>query len=70
MPSNLPKLDFAEDIEKYEAHAETKNIEFVKCPHKHTRIDNGVLKCSCGNGWHADNATLIELQKLLSRQTT
>jgi len=69
MVSNLPPLDFKEDVEKYDAFEEKKTVEFVKCPHKHTTIINGTLKCKCGAGWSGDVTDLIELQKLLIRRT-
>jgi hypothetical protein len=69
MVSNLPPLNFKEEVEKYDAFEEKKTVEFLKCPHKHTVIANGRLKCKCGNAWSGNIADLIELQKLLIRRT-
>jgi len=62
----LPPIDFREDIHKYEAFNEEKEVKLVKCPHKETKIVNGTLKCKCGGGWSGPTANLLELQRLLS----
>lgn len=68
MPSDikLPPLDFREDVNKYEAFSESKEVEFTKCPHKETKIVDGTLKCKCGAGWSDSVLNLLELQRLLS----
>jgi hypothetical protein len=66
MSSNLAPLDLTEEVEKYEAFEEKREVAFVKCPHKHTKIVNGRLKCSCGAGWTDSLDNLLKLQKLLT----
>lgn len=61
----LPPLDFREDVKKYEAFSEEKEVVFSKCPHKQTKIFNGTLKCKCGAGWSGPITQLLELQRLL-----
>lgn len=70
MPSDikLPPLDFREDVNKYEAFSESKEVEFTKCPHKETKIVDGTLKCKCGCGWSGVTRDLLLLQKLLSER--
>jgi hypothetical protein len=68
MPSSLPPLDFKEDIEKYEAFEEKKEIAFPKCNHSKAKIVDGKLKCHCGAGWTDTLPNLLKLQELLSRQ--
>ena len=40
-----------EDIKKYEAHAESKELSFKKCPHKDLVRTPGGLQCKCGVGY-------------------
>lgn len=68
MEYKLPPLNFSEDVEKYEAFHETKEVAFPVCKHKDTKIKEGRLRCSCGCAWSAPIDKLIELQNLLSRQ--
>lgn len=65
MASKLPPLNFKDEVNKYEAFQETKEVEFVACPHKETKIVNGTLKCKCGAGWSSSIDNLLHLQKLL-----
>lgn len=67
MKSNLPPLDFTEEVEKYEAKQESATVDFPKCTHKNTKIENGSLKCTCGVRYYGSLPQLLELQKHLSR---
>lgn len=62
-PSKLPPIDFSKDKADFEAYEESREVVFPKCPHKHTRIENGKLVCQCGNAWQGNTATLIQLQQ-------
>lgn len=45
------KLDFEEEVEKYEAHQEVSTLKFGSCSHKDVTLIDGMVKCSCGMGW-------------------
>lgn len=62
--SNLPPLDTSEDVKKYEAHSESKEIKFQKCTHKQVKYVNESLQCPCGAGW--TGSRLDELYKVLT----
>ncbi len=49
--SKLPPLDLTEDVTKFEALSEKKEIKFVKCPHKKVKFVDGKLVCPCGAVW-------------------
>jgi hypothetical protein len=68
MPSDLPPLDFKEDVEKYEAFEEKKEVSFPKCNHSKAKIVDGRLRCTCGASWIDKLSNLLKLQELLSRQ--
>jgi hypothetical protein len=51
MKSKLLPLDLKEEIEKYEAKGEKKEINFGKCKHKDATVKNGMLVCPCGSCW-------------------
>lgn len=40
-----------EDVEKYEARAESKEISFKKCNHKSLVKTPGMIRCKCGAAW-------------------
>lgn len=63
--SNLKPISelLAEDIKKYEAFSESKDISFNKCLHKNLTIANGELRCKCGISWSGPR--LHELEKIL-----
>lgn len=65
MPSKLPPLDLKEDIEKYEALNEAKEIKLIQCTHKHATIDRNTVKCPCGAAW--TGTRIHELYKLLTQ---
>jgi len=65
MESNLPPLDFSQEVEEYEAYSESKEVKFIKCPHKNTKIVDGKLSCTCGAAWSDNTSNLVLLQKLL-----
>ena len=66
MASKLPPLDFTEEIEEFEAKHESKEIRFPSCPHKEVSIENGSLKCKCGNAWYGSATQLTKLKELLT----
>jgi len=68
MDSNLPPLDFKEDIEKYDAKFQSKEVSFKKCPHTQTELKEGTLRCICGASWSGTN--LHKLQELLRSLNT
>ena len=53
LPSIFQSKSLKEDVKKYEAHAEAKNVEFPKCKHKQAGYDRdkGEIRCSCGAAW-------------------
>ena len=59
----LPPLNVKEDVEKFDAFSETKEINFIKCEHKQVKFENGRLKCVCGSGWEGERlgGTLLSL---------
>lgn len=61
----LPRLDFTQEVEEFDAFAEIKDITFPQCPHKQTKLFSGKLRCSCGASWYGNNGQLLELQRLL-----
>ena len=62
MPSDLPPLDFTEEIEKYEAKEERKEVAFPKCNHSKAVIKEGRLHCRCGVSYYGTLDQLLELQ--------
>lgn len=52
-----------EDVEKYEARAESKEISFKKCNHKSLVKTPGGIRCKCGAGFTGPG--LDRLEKLL-----
>ena len=62
----LPPLDLKEDVEKYDAFTEKKEINFTKCDHKGVRFEKGKLICTCGVGWEGER--LNELFELLTKK--
>lgn len=69
MPSgnNLPPIwdneNLKEDVDRFEALQETKEIKFKKCKHKNIRYCDGGIRCTCGAGWFGSNVD--KLWKLL-----
>lgn len=64
---SLPPLDHKEDIEKYEALHEKKEIVFSGCKHPQITFDKDKheLRCICGVAFTGPR--LHELERLLSR---
>lgn len=62
---NLPPPNFKEDIEKYEAFSESKEVSFQKCSHKNIKFNKGELRCPCGVGFTGPR--LQELYTLLTK---
>jgi len=49
MPSKkLKPLDLKEDVERYEARSEQKDVKFERCDHKDIKAVKDRLICSCG----------------------
>ena len=56
----------SEDVEKYEALAESKKIKFGNCKHKKAKIVDNMLRCPCGAAW--SGIRLEELQEALAKR--
>lgn len=65
---SLPRLDFKEEVENYEALSERREVEFNKCPHKQTKLTDRGLKCSCGASWYGPRQQMEQLQILLQKR--
>lgn len=66
MSSNdLPPIDVKEDVEKFQALSESKEIKFQGCKHKQAEYDRDrrELRCVCGSAW--SGARLNELEQAL-----
>lgn len=59
---SLPPLDFKEEVEKYEALSERKEVFFKKCPHKQTKLTDNGLRCACGVSWYGPRQQMAQLQ--------
>lgn len=69
MPSEnkLPPIDSKEDIAKYKALSEEKELNFDKCPHNDLEYKKQSLICKkCGVSWGGPR--LGELYKLLTER--
>ena len=66
MSSRLEPLDLSEEVDKYEAKSEQKNVKFKRCVHKGVKYDNGKLICTCGAVWTGPR--LQELFDLLTKK--
>lgn len=53
-----------EDVVKYDAVSETREVFGNKCKHKDIKYLNGELRCKCGAAWSGPR--LDELYKLLT----
>lgn len=62
----LPPLDLKEEVEKYEAFTEKKELNFTKCDHKEVKFVGDGLRCVCGAGWQGER--LNELFELLTKK--
>lgn len=62
----LPPLNVKEDVEKFDAFSETKEINFTKCDHKQVKFEQGRLRCVCGSSWEGER--LNELFELLTKK--
>ncbi len=67
--ANLPPLNHKEDVERYEAYEEKKNVDFKGCKHKEVSFfqDKHELRCVCGASW--TGARLHELYKALTKNS-
>ena len=61
--TKLPPIDTSEDVEKYEAFEEIRQVNFKGCSHRNVEIKDGKAICTCGAGW--EGPRLNELIKLL-----
>ncbi len=61
----LPPIEHTEDIQKYSARVETKEVDFKNCKHTNVRFKDGDLVCDCGASWSGPR--LDELYKLLKK---
>lgn len=59
------KKTLDEEVKKYEAKEEKREVKFNKCPHKEIEYVNGSIRCRCGVGW--SGANLDKLFYLLTR---
>lgn len=66
MAYNLPPLDTTEDVEKYDALAESKEIDHNVCKHVNARMVGQELRCPCGAGWTGPR--LHELLQILQKR--
>lgn len=63
---NLQPLNLDEEVQKYEAFAETTEVSLKKCKHKTVRYEKNAIICTCGASW--TGSRLDELYKLLIQQ--
>lgn len=63
MASDLPPIDTTDEVEKYEAHTEQKELVSAKCSHKRAEYRNGEVRCYCGAAWSGER--IHELLKIL-----
>lgn len=68
MAKNLPPLDLKEDIEKYQAFHEEKEVVFQGCKHTGITFDKEKhqLRCVCGVAFSGER--LGELYTALTKQ--
>lgn len=59
-------LDLTEDIDKYKAYEERKELSSDRCDHKSVKHKDGVLLCTCGASWSGPQ--LDKLYKLLTER--
>lgn len=61
MKSKLKPIDFNEDIKRYDAKQEARDVKMPKCRHKELTYDatRAEARCKCGAAW-----TGIRLQEL------
>lgn len=43
--------DLTDEVEKYEAFSEKREVVTKKCLHKNVGYKNGELRCPCGAAW-------------------
>jgi hypothetical protein len=65
--SDLPPIDVKEEIEKFQAFSESKEVVFSQCLHKSTEYDKekAELRCNCGAAWSGER--LNELKQVLDK---
>lgn len=66
MASDLPPIDTSEDVEKYEALAENKEIGHTRCKHNKAYMSGQELRCVCGAAWSGPR--IHELLEILKKQ--
>ena len=64
--SKLTPLDLKEEVEKFEAFSEKKEIKFDRCKHKDVKYVDGKIVCPCGAAWAGPR--LQELFDLLTKK--
>lgn len=64
--SELPPIDLKEDIGRYEAFNEQKEIKFDNCKHKDVKHVGNQLLCGCGASWSGER--LSELFDFLTKR--
>lgn len=66
--SSLPLISklHKDDVKRFEAFAEEKEVEFKRCSHKGAAYDKekGELRCKCGCAWAGPR--IHELEKALN----
>ena len=67
MLSNLPPIDFSDEIKKFDAYHESKKVKMNKCNHiGKAKLVNGEIRCVCGAGWSGGNiAALAKALKII-----
>ena len=66
MAKKLKPLKFDEEVKKYEAVSEQKEVKFDRCDHKDATVDRDRIVCSCGAVW--TGSRLNELFDLLTKR--
>lgn len=68
----LRPIDTKEEVKKFDAIAETLEVNFVKCFHGKGKLNfdqnKGILRCSCGAAWSGFG--LDKLYDLLIKRDT
>ena len=63
MKSKIDPIDTSEEIEKYKAHSESRELDSKRCKHERAEYKDGEVRCVCGAAWSGER--IHELLKVL-----